>query len=127
MLQKILLIAAGSALGGNARYWLGGWIQGRWGGGFPLGTFIVNISGAFVLGLFIAVLGERIEPGAAANSHLLFAVGFLGAYTTFSTFEYDNLALLQSGSILPAAVNAFGSLFAGFAAVWIGTVLGRQL
>ena len=124
-LLKILWVGLGSALGGNARFWLGTWIQQRWGSGFPLGTFIVNISGAFILGLFTSFIVERLEFSHAPALKLLFAVGFLGAYTTFSTLEYETFTLTESGSFLLAAANAFGSLFVGFFAVWLGTILGR--
>lgn len=121
--MKIFWVSLGSALGGNARFWLGTWIQQRWGGAFPLGTFIVNVSGAFILGLFTSFIVERVEFSPALK--LLFAVGFLGAYTTFSTLEYETFALSESGSFLLAAVNAFGSLFVGFFAMWLGMILGR--
>lgn len=124
-LQKILLIALGSALGGNARYWFGSWIQQKWGSDFPMGTFLVNITGAFVLGLLMSFILERSELSYTPAIRLFFAVGFLGAYTTFSTLEYETLALTESGSFLLAAVNAVGSLIVGFFAVWLGTVLGR--
>ena len=124
VLQKILLLGSGGFLGSNARFWLGTWIQEKWGGAFPLGTFIVNISGSFILGLFISLLSARLLVSQAPDLRLLFAVGFIGAYTTFSTYEYETLALYQSGSLGLAALNAFGSLAVGFVAVWIGMRLG---
>ncbi len=126
VLQKTILIAPGSALGGNARYWLGAWIQQRWGTGFPLGTFVVNITGAFVLGLFTSFIVERLHLQYTPTLRLFFAVGFLGAYTTFSTLEYETFALTETGSFFLAAANAFGSLFVGFIAVWLGMILGRM-
>ena len=126
-LQKILLIAIGSALGGNARYWLGIWIQQRWGAGFPLGTFVVNISGAFVLGFFTSFLAEKIDLAHASSLRILFAVGFLGAYTTFSTLEHETFALTETGSYFLAATNAFGSLLVGFFAIWLGIIMGRLI
>ena len=125
--QKVLLIGLGSALGGNARYWLGTWIQQRWGNAFPLGTFIVNISGALVLGFFTSFIIEKLQLQYTPTLRLFFAVGFLGAYTTFSTLEYETLALTETGSFLLAAANAFGSLFVGFIAVWLGMILGRAI
>lgn len=126
-LHKIILIGLGSALGGNARYWLGVWIQQRWGTEFPLGTFVVNITGAFVLGLFISFIVEKLQLQYISTLHLFFAVGFLGAYTTFSTLEYETFALTETGSFLLAAANAFGSLVIGFIAIWLGMILGRMI
>lgn len=126
-LQKILLIGLGSALGGNARYWLGTWVQQRWANAFPLGTFIVNISGTFILGFFTSFIIEKLQLQYTPTLRLFFAVGFLGAYTTFSTLEYETLALTETGSFLLAAANAFGSLFVGFIAVWLGMILGRAI
>jgi CrcB protein len=126
-LQKIILVGLGSALGGNARYWLGLWIQRRWGTSFPLGTFVVNITGAFVLGLFISFIVEKLDLQYTSKSRLFFAVGFLGSFTTFSALEYETFALTETGSFLLAAINAFGSLFVGFISVWLGMILGRMV
>ena len=126
-LQKIFWIGLGSALGGNARFWLGTWAHQRLGTAFPYGTFIVNISGAFVLGLFTSFLFERVDFAHSATLRLFFAVGFLGAYTTFSTFEYETFALAELGSFALAALNAVASLIVGFFAVWLGMALGRMV
>lgn len=126
-LNKILIIGLGSALGGNARYWLCAWTQERYGTWFPLGTFIVNISGAFVLGFFASFLAERLDLVHAPMLRLLFAVGFLGSYTTFSTLEYETYLLNNTGSHFLALANAFGSLSIGYFAIWLGVVFGRAL
>jgi CrcB protein len=88
---------------------------------------VINISGSFVLGLFLTLLAERFVVANAPALRLLVAVGFVGAYTTFSTFEFETLALVETATWVRAFGNAFGSLFAGFVAVWFGVLLGRVL
>jgi CrcB protein len=126
-LQKIGWVGLGGFLGANARYWIGGWIQARWGAAFPWATFVINISGSFILGLFMTLVTERYFVRPAIPLRLLIAVGFVGAYTTFSTFEFETLTLVETATWFRAFGNAFGSLFAGFAAVWLGVVLARLL
>src|SRR3954466_2191528 len=118
-LEKTLWVGLGGFLGANARYWLGGWIQARWGSDFPWSTFVINITGSFILGLFMTLISERFAVPRAPVLWLVVAIGFVGAYTTFSTFEFETLALVTTGTWLRALGNAFGSLAAGFAAVWL--------
>jgi len=125
VLARVLLVGLGGFLGANARFWIGTWVQQRMGTAFPWGTFVINVSGSFVLGLVATLLTERIAPDRADALRLLVAVGVVGAYTTFSTFEYETMTLAQSHSLLRAFANALGSLVAGFAAVYVGTLLGR--
>jgi CrcB protein len=101
------------------------WAAQRFGAGFPYGTFIINISGSFLLGFFMAFLQDRafIHP----NYRLFFATGFCGAYTTFSTFTYESLRLWQDGSFLLAITNLFGSLVVGMFGVFLGFVFGRMI
>jgi fluoride exporter len=122
---EYLVISIGGILGANARYWLTNWAAQRIGVGFPYGTLIINISGAFVLGLFMAFLQDR----AFVHSHyrLFFATGFCGAYTTSSTLTYESLRLLQDGSGLLAFTNLLGSLVIGMLGVFLGFVLGRMI
>jgi fluoride exporter len=126
-LAKVGWVGLGGFVGANARYWIGGWVQARWGAAFPWSTFVINITGSFILGLFVTLLGERYIVRGAPALRLLVAVGFVGAYTTFSTFELETLGLVQTAAWLRALGNAFGSLFAGFLAVWLGVLLGRRL
>lgn len=121
-LIKIWWVGLGGFLGANVRYWLGHWADQRFGTQFPWGTFIINVTGSFILGLFMAVAAERILP---APWRLVFAIGFVGAYTTFSTFEYETFKLANSGSTLWALANVLFSVLAGFIAVWIGAKLGE--
>jgi fluoride exporter len=127
VLEKTCWVGLGGFLGANARYWLGGWIQDRWGTAFPWSTFVINVTGSFVLGLFMTLVAERFAVRHAPVLRLLIAIGFVGSYTTFSTFEFETLALVETATWLRAFGNAFGSLFAGFVSVWLGVFLARVL
>ena len=124
-LINTLWVGLGGFLGANARYWLGGWIAERFGTQFPWGTFVINVTGSFILGLFATLITQRII--AAPHWRLLVAIGFVGAYTTFSTFEYETLTLAESGSMLRAIANVVFSVLAGFFAVWLGVKLARGM
>ena len=119
-----LLIGIGGFLGANARYLVAGWITARLGASFPYGTLVINISGSFILGFFLIFISERLVH---ANWRLFFAIGFLGAYTTFSTFSFENLALIQERSYVLALVNMLGSVFLGLVAVVAGIIVARLL
>jgi len=122
---KYLAISLGGIIGANSRYLIADWAAQRFGAGFPYGTFIINISGSFLLGFFMAFLQDRafIHP----NYRLFFATGFCGAYTTFSTFTYESLRLWQDGSFLLAITNLLGSLAVGMFGVLLGFVFGRMI
>jgi CrcB protein len=118
-----LVISLGGILGVNARYVLGTWITERYGTSFPYGTLMINISGSFVIGLFLTLIAERfvLHP----NWRLFSAVGFLGAYTTFSAFSYESVVLLQNGSWRLGLVNMVGSVVLGPLAVVMGMAVAR--
>jgi fluoride exporter len=118
-------IGIAGALGAIARYGLEGLVSRRSGSAFPWGTFIVNVSGAFALGLVFTVLTERFMFAPWVRSTL--TIGFLGAYTTFSTLSLETLRLFEGGSYLLAAANSVGSLAAGLLAVYAGVVVGRTI
>lgn len=120
---QYLVISLGGILGANARYLLGTWIAERYGTSFPYGTLVINISGSFVIGLFLTLIAERfvLHP----NWRLFFAVGFLGAYTTFSTFSYESVVLLQNGGWRLGLVNMVGSVMLGPMAVMMGMAVAR--
>lgn len=122
---KVLIVAFGGATGAVARYWLSELINSRFPARLPLGTFVINISGSFVIGLFMTLASERmtIHP----NWRLLFSIGFVGAYTTFSTFEFETYKLIEAGSLFSAGFNVILSLMVGFLAVWLGVVAARSL
>jgi CrcB protein len=120
----VLYIALGGALGAVARYGLGGWIHAWAGHGFPWGTFAINAIGSFLIGLSLRYL-EGIA--AAPELRALMTVGILGAFTTFSTFTYETIMLLQEGAWARAALYALGSLLIGLLAVASGLYLGARV
>lgn len=124
-LARYLAVAAGGAVGAVLRYYLGGSVLGRWAAPFPLATFVINVSGSFLLGFFLTVATERLQIDPLIR--LAVAVGFVGAFTTFSTFEYETARLVETGFPLYALLSVILSVALGFAAVWAGIFLGRQV
>lgn len=122
-MTKYLIIGLGGFLGANLRYLVGGWAADRLGSTFPYGTLLINVSGSFLIGLFLTLITERFT--APPGLRLFFAIGFLGAYTTFSTFSFESLALIQSRAYFAAAANLLGSLLLGMVAVLLGVIVGR--
>ena len=124
-MSRYFAVAIGGALGAMARYWIGNLVAERFPTRFPLGTLTINVSGSFIVGFFLAIVSERanIHP----NWKLAVAVGFVGAYTTFSTFEYETFRLLENGIVTGGMLNVLASLILGFLAVWGGIVAGREL
>jgi CrcB protein len=121
--QTVLWISLGSVLGANLRYWLGGWIAQRWGAQFPYATLLINLTGSLIIGFFITLISGRflVDP----RWRIFFAVGFLGSYTTFSTYTYESVMLLMAGNWAPGLFNLFGSALLGALAVILGMALGR--
>ena len=124
-LQKYILIALGGALGSILRYWVGSTVSGRMGVRFPYGTLLVNITACIVIGFTLTYLGKRADLNPAWR--YLIPVGFIGAYSTFSTYEWETLSTMRSGAFLLAGVYAIGSLVLGLAATWCGTALAELL
>ena len=124
MLRTALLIGLGGFVGANLRYWLGGWIAQKIGVLFPIETMLINISGSFLLGLFMAL---ALHYTWSPEWRQVVAIGFIGSFTTYSTYEYESLRLLQEGAWVKAGLNLFGSLVLGLAAVILGVALGRLL
>ena len=124
-MREFLLISLGAALGANARYWLATWFAERWGAGYPWGTLFINVTGSLLIGLLVTLLGQRLLADPAYR--LLLVTGFLGAYTTFSTFSYETVALLQAGSYIAALGNAINSVALGLTATVGGIWLARWL
>lgn len=121
--NKILLLMLGGGLGTNARYWLARWLgEVSWAKGFPVGTFVINVSGSFILGIAAVVILERLPP-AYQNWYLLFGTGFCGGYTTFSTFEWETFKLVRDNNWWLAVVNILGSVLAGFFGVILAVAL----
>ena len=120
---KYWMVGIGGFIGAIARFVLGSYIGNRMGSRFPYGTFVINISGSFLIGFVLTLLAQRTD--ASPNWRYLIPIGFIGAYTTFSTFEYETLRTAQDGQMLIAMANVGLSVIAGFAAVWLGVVAGR--
>lgn len=123
-MKEMLWVGLGGFLGANARYLLGLWVATRLGTTFPYGTFVINVTGSFVLGLIMGLLDAHILAPAV---RLSLAIGFVGAYTTFSTWTYETMRLLEDGSWELAFANVFGSLLVGMLAVIGGLAAGRAL
>jgi CrcB protein len=124
LLLQTCLIGLAGALGALSRYLLGRFVAQRAGSRFPLGTLIINVSGAFVIGFLAALAGRKlINP----QQQLILATGFLGGYTTYSTMNWEGVQLMRSGS----ALRGFGylgiSLLLGLIAIALGMALGRML
>ena len=118
-----IIVFAGGGTGAAVRFALGTLIGQRWGRSFPLGTFVINVSGSFVIGLLMTLMADRFTENPAWR--LLLVVGFLGGYTTFSSFEYETGKLVTDGEYVYATLNAVLSVIAGFAALKTGEVLAN--
>lgn len=123
--ENFLLIGLGGFIGANMRYWVTGWIADRLGQTFPWGTFVVNASGAVLLGMFIGWSAQHITLDPRVR--MLVAVGFLGAYTTFSTFANESALLFESGDILGMLSNILGTNLVCVIGALLGLAIGRQL
>jgi CrcB protein len=121
----ILLVALGGGIGSATRYLVGGWFASRFGTTFPYGTLVINVSGSFIIGFFLAFAEQRAS--LSPYWRLFFAVGVVGGYTTFSTFEYEGIRLLQDSELLLGSIYLIGSVVAGGVAAVGGLVLGSWL
>lgn len=124
-MQKYLWIAIGGSLGSIARYWVGATVASRMGTRFPYGTFVINMTACVIIGFSLAFLGRRSEFNPAWR--FLIPVGFVGAYSTFSTFEWETFSSLESGGFLIASLYVVLSIFLGLLAVWCGNMVARSL
>ena len=122
--MNVLLVALGGAIGSVARYLAGAFIANRFGPDFPWGTFFVNVTGSFLIGVILSLVGGGLLP---AGARPFLAVGIMGGYTTFSTYDYESLQLIQGGELGAATFNALGQVVAGLIAVYLGVVVGRAL
>lgn len=122
---RYLLVGFGGFLGAIARFWIGDLVASRLGSRFPFGTFLINCSGCFVIGLAVTLLDSRTHWNSAWR--YLIPIGFIGAYTTFSTFEMETLGSLQEGKFAIAALNILLSVAVGLVAVWLGITAGNLL
>ena len=119
------MVMLGGASGSLVRYVAGTAIMERFGGRFPLGTLAINVSGSFLIGVLMTLFTDRLMPHP--NWRLLLVVGFLGGYTTFSTFEYETLRAVQDGGRWIGLLNIVASVLVGYVAVWLGAaIVGRR-
>jgi fluoride exporter len=123
-LDKYLVVLAGAGLGGLARYVVGTSIMSKYGGRFPLGTFVINITGSFLIGVLMTLFLERLHPHP--NWRLFLVVGVLGGYTTFSSFEYETYQAVRDGARLMGLIYVGGSVVLGYLGVWLGAVLATR-
>lgn len=123
-MDRYLAVMAGAAAGGLLRYVISTAVNDRYTGRFPLGTFVVNIAGCFLIGLAMTILTERVAPHR--NWGLFLVTGMLGGFTTFSTFGWETMLIARQGNTLLAFANVVLSAAAGFAAVWCGILLARR-
>jgi len=125
VLTRCLVVLLGGGVGSLTRYVAGSAIMRRFGAAFPLGTFVVNITGSFLVGLLMTVLTERLEW--SPNWRLLLVTGFHGGYTTFSSFEYESFQAMREGAAAIALLNLAGGVVAGYIAVWLGAALAERI
>jgi CrcB protein len=121
---RYLLVVLGGGAGSLARYMAGMAIVERFGTRFPLGTMAVNVTGSFLIGLLMTLITERL-PGDL-NVRPLLVVGFLGGYTTFSSFEWETYGHISKGGFWIGMANIVGSVGLGYEAVWLGAIVARR-
>ncbi|MBN1261322.1 MAG: fluoride efflux transporter CrcB [Anaerolineae bacterium] len=124
-MTKMLFISLGAVAGANARYWLGLWTARHWSPSFPHGTLLINLIGSLLLGLFLTTTDSSTYPDQFW--HPLLAVGFLGAFTTFSTYTFESVTLILNGRWGLGMLDLLGSAILGAGAVGIGIWIGHTL
>jgi CrcB protein len=124
-LLKYVVVGIGGCLGSILRFWLGNYVGSKMGTRFPYGTFVINITGSFLIGLVFAFLTERSEW--SPYWRYLIPIGFIGGYTTFSSFEFESLRTIQEGQVGIGLLYVTSSVVLGLAAVWGGLIAGRAL
>jgi fluoride exporter len=121
--SAVAIVAGGGALGSVARFVVGSWFLQRFGPGFPWGTFTINVSGSFAIGLLLQIAQTKV--GLSPYARLFLTTGVLGGYTTFSAFAYETYLLSRDAFTLQSVCYGFGSVLAGVAAAYIGIALAR--
>lgn len=122
-MQKYIYIGLGGALGSIARFWVGSAVANRLGIRFPYGTLVVNITACLILGFSLTFLTRRTDWNPAWR--FLIPIGFIGSYSTFSTFEWETLSTLRTGAFFEASLYVVGSIFLGLAALWCGSLIAE--
>jgi CrcB protein len=123
-LIRYLLVVIGGGTGALARYVAASAIMTRFGGKFPLGTLVINVTGSFLIGFLMTILTERFKLDP--NWRLLLVVGFLGGYTTFSSFEWETYSSVRDGGLWTGMLNVVSSVMLGYVAVTLESVLARR-
>ena len=123
-MESYLIVMLGGAAGSLVRFVVGSAVMSRTGGRFPWGTILINITGSFLIGFLMTWLTERLTPHP--NLRLLLVVGFLGGYTTFSSFEWETFTLVRDGARWLGLINVVGSVVFGYAAVWLGSIVAKK-
>ncbi len=124
-MTKYLMVAIGGAVGSVLRFWVGTHVSNRLNTRFLAGTFIVNITACFLIGFVVTVMAKKADWNP--NWRYLIPIGFIGGYSTFSTFEYETFRVFQEGELLVAALNVVLSVVVGFASVWLGVITGKTV
>ena len=124
-MMNYILVFAGGGIGSVIRFMLGAWIGQHWGRSFPLGTFVINVTGSFLIGLLMTLIAVRVIVNP--QWRLLLVVGGLGGYTTFSTFQYETGKLAMDGELVYAALNMVLSVGVGFMALKLGEVIAKTI
>jgi CrcB protein len=122
--MRYLLVLVGGGTGALARYVAASAIMTRFGGKFPLGTLVINVTGSFLIGFLMTMLTERYQLDP--QWRLLLVVGFLGGYTTFSSFEWETFTSVRDGALWAGMLNIVSSVVVGYMAVWLGVMLARR-
>jgi fluoride exporter len=125
IMMKYVMVGIGGGIGSVLRFWVSSYVGERISTRFPFGTFAVNITGSFLIGLIVTLLASKANWDP--NWRYLIPIGFIGGYTTFSAFEYETLRSMQDGRMLVASMNVVLSVTLGFVAVWLGVIAGRSL
>ncbi len=124
-MMQLLMVGAGGATGAIGRYLLSSWVYSLTGRAFPWGTLAVNLLGSLLMGFFSVWLLERMSLSSEMRALLM--VGFLGAFTTFSTFSLETLLLLEEGAVARAGVNIAASVITCIFAAWMGILIARAI
>jgi len=120
---EVILVTIGGGIGSASRYLVSTWAAARFGADFPYGTLIVNVVGCFIIGAFMTVATERLI--VSPYWRLFVTVGIVGGFTTFSSFSYETIHLLQEADALRAFYNVSLNVLVGFSATWLGIGLAR--
>jgi len=122
---KYFAVGIGGFVGSIIRFWLATYVGQRMGTRFPYGTFLINVSGSFLIGFVMTILTERTHLNPTYR--YLIPIGFIGGYTTFSTFEYETLRAIQDGQFVIGLLNIVLSVVVGFLMVWTGALVGKAV